>query len=250
MLLVIDIGNTNITLGIYEKDNLLGIHRIETNVCYSRKDYELILKEQLAKYKISKIFVGSVVEELNDIIPEACKNVFGIEALMFSSHLNTGVKLDISNPESVGSDRIANAYYALKNYHVPCIVVDLGSATTFDIISADGKFIGGIIMPGINMQLEALHEKTSKLPKIKIQDVENVVGIDTQSAILSGVIRGHACAIEGLIEHCEKELNQKVTIIATGGLANCVAKYMNRKFLKINPTLTLDGFKELYYLNI
>ena len=249
MLLVLDVGNTNITLGIYDENGIVDTLRLVSDKTFSVKDYEKILKELLSKYDIKECIIGSVVDELNNVLKEACDKAFGVDALVFKSVLKTGVELDVAKPETVGVDRIANAYAAKKLYSTPCIVVDLGSATTFDILSKEGKFFGGIIMPGVNMQLNSLSEKTSKLPKIEPEKISKVIGVDTKTCILSGVIRGHACAIEGLISQCEAEIGEKVTVIATGGLSSLVSEYMSRKFDYINPTLTLDGFKLLYELN-
>lgn len=249
MLLVLDIGNTNITLGLYNGDELIETFRLASDKNLLAEDYFSSLKKILADYKISKCIIGSVVKELDNVLKAACDRAFNINTLIFSLNLKTGVELDVAKPETVGADRIANAYAAKKLYSTPCIVVDLGSATTFDILSKEGKFFGGIIMPGINMQLNSLSEKTSKLPKIEPEQVEKVIGVDTKTCILSGVIRGHACAIDGLIAQCEKEIGQKVMVIATGGLSQLIVQYMERKFDYINPTLTLDGFKHLYELN-
>ena len=249
MLLVLDIGNTNITLGLYNGDELVETFRLLSDKSLLAEDYLLSLKKILANYEISKCIIGSVVKELDNVLKEACDRAFNINTLVFNSNLKTGVELDVAKPETVGADRIANAYAAKKLYSTPCIVVDLGSATTFDILSKEGKFFGGIIMPGINMQLNSLSEKTSKLPKIEPEQIEKVIGVDTKTCILSGVIRGHACAIEGLIDQCEKEIGERVTVIATGGLSQLIVQYMKRKFDYINPTLTLDGFKLLYELN-
>ena len=249
MVLAVDIGNTNITLGLYKADVLVETFRLVSDKNLSAEDYFNSLKKILPNYEISKCIIGSVVKELDDILKKACDRAFNVESLVFDSSLKTGVVLDVSKPETVGADRVANAYAAKKLYSTPCIVVDLGSATTFDILSKEGKFFGGIIMPGINMQLNSLCEKTSKLPKIEPERVEKAIGTDTKTCILSGVIRGHACAIEGLITQCEKEIGEKVTVIATGGLSQLIAQYMERNFDHINPTLTLDGFKFLYELN-
>ena len=137
----------------------------------------------------------------------------------------------------------------MKLYDAPVIVVDSGSATTFDIVSADGNFVGGIIMPGVEMQLQSLYRNTSKLPEIEISDSDFVIGNSTESAILSGVVRGTACAIDGLISQCESEIGEDVMVIATGGCSEFLSKYMTREFDEINPELTLYGLKYLYEIN-
>lgn len=250
MLLVIDIGNTNITLGIYEQENLVKIFRLTSNTNKSIEYYKKSILEYTKAYDITDCIIASVVDGFDLKIKKTCDEIFGIDSFIFNSACKTGVFVTSENLKSVGVDRIANAYASYLLYPQPSIVVDVGSATTFDIVSCEGAFIGGLIMPGINMQLNSLCEKTSKLPKIEIEEVDNVIGTDTKSCILSGVIRGQACAIEGLIEQCEKELKQKVTLISTGGLNSYIVKYMNKKIDYINSELTLLGLKKLYELNV
>ena len=134
-------------------------------------------------------------------------------------------------------------------YSKPAIIVDLGTATTFDILDKFGNFIGGVIMPGLNLQFRALNKSTSKLPRIEAGAVDSAIGNNTADAILSGVIRGSACAIEGLIEQCEKELGENAVIVATGGYSGLISKYMKRQFDFVNPYLTLEGLRFLYELN-
>ena len=249
MLLTVDIGNTNITCGIYQEEVLVKIIRLNSDKTKSVKIFINELKNNTKDFVITNCFIGSVVDELNQTFKQACNNAFEIDTCVFNTNSKTGIFLDVKNPETVGADRIANAYAAYKKYSCPCIVIDMGSATTFDILSKDGNFFGGIIMPGIEMQLNSLCEKTSKLPKINIEKIDHVIGKDTKTCILSGVLRGHICAIEGLIKECEKEIGEKVTVIATGGLSSLVSKYINRKIDYIEPNLTLDGFRMLYELN-
>lgn len=153
------------------------------------------------------------------------------------------------NLDEVGADRIANAAGAYILYKHPVIVIDFGTATTFDIVNPLGEFIGGVIAPGINLQLKTLNRFTSKLPRIDAAISPSAIGNNTVDAILSGVIRGCACMIDGLIEQCEKELGERAVIVATGGYSNYIAEYMKRPFDFINPTLTLEGLRHLYNIN-
>ena len=162
---------------------------------------------------------------------------------------NFGLKIFTPHPEAVGIDRIANIA-AARHFNQPAIVIDLGTATTFDITNKDGDFCGGIIMPGVNIQLKSLNDYTSKLPLITPKGVKKVISNTTDDCILAGVVKGHACAIEGLITECEKELEQKVTIIGTGGLCSLISEHMKRPFDYIEPNLTLIGLKELYKTSI
>jgi len=247
LLLIADIGNTNITLGLFDGKKLVKTFRLISEKSFSYDDY-IIELEKLGLENINECFICSVVDEINDSFKKACDELYKIKSLIFNDYSSLEILSEINNPSMVGVDRIANAYASVQLYSQPSIVIDLGSATTFDIISENKKFFGGIIMPGVNMQLNSLCEKTSKLPQIKAKEIDDVIGIDTETAILSGVIRGHASAIDGLISDCEKEMNSHVTIILTGGLSSLVSKYMHRKADYINENLTLEGFRYLYDL--
>lgn len=249
MILVLDIGNTNITCGLYQNEDLIKKFRLISDKNKQVEEYVKELINNTKEYKVTGCIIGSVVDELNKKIEQACNVAYKIESFLYDNSFKTGILLDVEKPESVGVDRIANAYVAYKKYNTPIIVIDMGSATTFDIISNEGKFFGGIIMPGVEMQLNSLCEKTSKLPRINIENIESVIGRDTKTCILSGVIRGHACAIEGLINQCEKELSEKATIVVTGGLSSLLSKYISRNIDFYEPNLTLDGFRLLYELN-
>ena len=249
MLLAVDIGNTSITLGVFENEVILETFRLASDKELPQEEYEILLHSLFKKYNIGDCIIASVVDELNRTIKNAVDNVFHINSFLLTNKSNLGIKLKLKNPSEAGADRIANACGAYVLYTKPAIIVDLGTATTFDIINSDGDFIGGVIMPGLNLQFRSLNNSTSKLPKIEAGTVDKAIGDCTHNAILSGVIRGSACAIEGLIGQCEKELGQKAVIIATGGYSELIAKYMTRKFDFVNPYLTLEGLRFLYELN-
>ena len=249
MLLAIDIGNTNITLGIFEDASILETFRLASDKELPQEEYEILLHSLLKKYDITACMIASVVDELSLVIKHACDNVFHISSILLGPKLNLGIKVNLKNPKEAGADRIANACGAYVLYSKPAIIVDLGTATTFDILDKSGNFIGGVIMPGLNLQFRALNKSTSKLPRIEADTVDYAIGNNTADAILSGVIRGSACAIEGLIEQCEKELGEKAVIIATGGYSGLISRYMKRRFDFVNPYLTLEGLRFLYELN-
>lgn len=249
MLLAVDIGNTNITLGVFENENILETYRLPSDRELPQEEYEILLHTLFKKYNIQACIIASVVDELNRTFKHAADNVFHLDSMLLTNKLNLGIKLRLKNPKEAGADRIANACGAYVLYSKPAIIVDLGTATTFDILDKNGDFLGGVIMPGLNLQFRALNSNTSKLPKIEADTVDNAIGDNTADAILSGVIRGSACAIEGLIAQCEKELGSKAVIIATGGYSSLISKYMDRKFDFVNPYLTLEGLRFLYELN-
>ena len=159
------------------------------------------------------------------------------------------ITLKLKNNSEIGADRIANGVRAYEIYKQAVIVVDFGTATTFDIVNGKGEFIGGIIAPGLGTQLNSLGRATEKLPELKVAEIEHFIGDCTTDAILSGVIRGTACMIDGMLENCISELNESPVIIGTGGLCNIIAKYMTKKFDAINPNLTLEGLRDLFPLN-
>ena len=249
MLLTADIGNTSITLGLFEDDALVEEFRLASDKDLPLEEYEVLLKSLFKDYKIDGCMISSVVEELNEKFKEAVKNVFKFEPLFLSTKINTGIKIALDNPEEAGADRIANAAGAYVLYSEPVIVVDFGTATSFDIVNKNGEFIGGVIAPGLNLQLKTLNKFTSKLPRIDAAISNHAIGSNTTDAILSGVIRGSASMIDGLVEQCEKELGEKAVLVATGGYSGLISKYLKRQFDYINPTLTLEGLRYLYQLN-
>lgn len=249
MLLTVDIGNTSITLGLFDDNALIEEFRLASDKDLSLEEYEVLLKTLFKPSKINGCIIASVVEELNKKFKTAVDNTFKINSILLTSNCNTGVKIAIKNPKEAGADRIANACGAFMLYERPCIVIDFGTATSFDIVSEKGEFLGGIIAPGLNLQMKVLNKFTSKLPKIDVATSEHAIGTNTSEAILSGVIRGSACMIDGLVEQCEAELGSKATLIATGGYSGLISSYLKRPFDFINPTLTLEGLRFLYNLN-
>lgn len=249
MLLTADIGNTSITLGLFDNDALVEKYRLASDKDLSLEEYEVLLKSLFKEFKIDGCIISSVVEELTKKFKTAVDNVFKLSSIILTTKINTGVKICLTTPKEAGADRIANAAGAYVLYSHPVIVVDFGTATTFDIVNAKGEFIGGIIAPGVALQLKALNKFTSKLPRIEVSPSNSAIGHNTNDAILSGVLRGSAAMIDGLVEQCEKELGKKAVIVATGGYSGLIANYLKRQFDFINPTLTLEGLRYLYQIN-
>ena len=249
MLLTADIGNTSITLGIFEEDALVEEYRLASDKDLSLEEYEVLLKSLFKEFKVDGCIISSVVEELTNKFKSAVDNVFKFKSVVLSTEINTGVEILLDNPAEAGADRIANAAGAYVLYNHPVIVVDFGTATTFDIVNGKGQFIGGVIAPGVTLQLKALNKFTSKLPRIDVTLSNSAIGHNTTDAILSGVLRGSAAMIDGLVEQCEKELGQRAVLVATGGYSGLIANYLKRPFDFINPTLTLEGLRYLYQIN-
>ena len=253
MLLVIDIGNTNTSLGIFKGDELINTFSLSSDIKKTADEYGIsllaILNHNNLVREIKGAIVSSVVPQLCETYKSAILKYLNIEALSLSYKSKLPVKLDLDNNKEIGADRIANAAAAAKKYKLPAIVIDFGTATTFDIIDKNSRFIGGIIAPGLKIQAKSLSQFTSKLPKLKIEAPKKAIGKDTISAMLSGIVLGHKCLIEGMVKKCEEELGEKATIIATGGFSSVLFENFDKVLNYIDKDLTLFGLRELYYLN-
>ena len=250
MLLTLDIGNTSTTIGLFDGDNLVETWSIASEKHRSEDEIGILLinlfKIHNYEDKVDSACLCSVVVCLTERYKNALKRYLGIEPFVVSNKTTNLLNYCVDYPEEVGADRIVNAFATYSIYKKTCIVVDMGTATSFDIVRGNGDFLGGIICAGMKIQAESLKKFTSKLPLIKIEAPQNAIGANTIDAMLSGIVRGHACMIDGLITECEKELGEKAVIIATGGYSDMVAEYMNRKFDSINPNITLEGLKIVY----
>lgn len=253
MLLVIDIGNTNTSIGIFEKDNLIKTFSISTDAKKTEDEYGIVLLTILnhnnIASKIEGAIISSVVVQLSEIYKNALLKYLNIQAVNLSYKSKLPITLNLDNNKEIGADRIANAAAAKIKYKLPAIVIDFGTATTFDIVDKNSRFIGGIITPGLKIQAKSLAQFTSKLPKLKIEAPKSAIGKNTIDAMLSGIVIGHISMIEGMVKRCEKELGEKPTVIATGGFSPVVFEKMENVLNYIDKDLTLFGLKELYYLN-
>lgn len=254
MLLAIDAGNTSITFGIYDEDNLIKKFSLSSDKCRSVDEYGVLISSILKENNLLNIkhaILASVVPTLSGVLKEAVTTYLHIDILEVNTKSNTGISYNIDNPKELGADRIANAVAATDMIqNKPIIVVDFGTATNFDVISANKEFLGGAIAPGINISSMALSKYTSLLPKTRVEKPAATIGTNTIDCILSGIIIGHAKMIDGIIENTEKELGAKAVIIATGGYNDIVKQYMKRSFDFIEPNLTLHGIKLIFDKNI
>ena len=253
MLLVVDIGNTNTTLGVFDGENLINTFSFSSDTKKTEDEYGIMLLSVLNHNhladKIKGAMVSSVVPQLCEIFKNAIKKYLDIEPVSLSYKSKMPIKLALKNNKEIGADRIANASAVCYKYKLPAIVIDFGTATTFDIVDVDKSFIGGIIAPGLKIQAKALSQFTSKLPKLKIETPKSAIGVDTISAMLSGIVLGHGAMIEGMIKKCEAELGKKATVVVTGGYSPILFENMENVFNYIDKDLTLYGLKELYDLN-
>ena len=252
MILVADIGNTTITLGVYEQEKLLASWRLASDKKRSEDEYGVLILNFLKHANLHKQLAGaaisSVVIPLTERIKIAIEKYLDVKTLVVNHKTNLGIEIAIDAPEEAGPDRLVNAFAASKLYPQPVIVVDFGTATTFDIVN-NNKFIGGMITAGIKIQADALSNFTSRLPNVKIEAPKNAIGTNTIDAMLSGLVRGHSCMIDGMVEACEKELGKKATIVATGGYSPIISDNLKRPFDVINPELTLEGLRLIWEKN-
>ena len=253
MLLVIDIGNTNTSIGVFDNEKLIKTFSLSSDIKKTDDEYGIslltLLNHTNLTQKIKGAIVSSVVPQLCEIYKNAVTKYLNITPVSLSYKSKMPINLSLKNNKEIGADRIANATAATIKYKLPAIVIDFGTATTFDIVDKNANFIGGMIAPGLKIQAQSLAQFTSKLPKLKIEAPKEAIGKDTINAMLSGIVLGHRCMIEGMIKKCEKELGQKATVVATGGYSSVLFENMDNVLNHIDKDLTLFGLKELYKLN-
>ncbi len=253
MLLAIDIGNTQILMGVFKKDQLLFHARLHSDSMKTADEYgvgllQLLSTRNINKEQIKNIIISCVTPPLLHTLTNMIKDYLNASPIVVDSHLNTGIKIKIENPAEVGADRIVNAAAARELYGGPVIIVDFGTATTFDVVTGKGEYIGGAIAPGIGISLDALFEKTSMLPKIEIKKPQMAIGAGTIPALQSGIFYGYTGLVENLVGKISAEMEKKPMVIATGGLAELVAGESSI-IDKINPLLTLTGLRIIFERN-
>ena len=253
MLLAIDVGNTNLTLGLYEGDQLGPRWRLATDHERMPDEYGLqfvglLTHEALKAKDISGICLASVVPPLTSRIVQACNQYLGREPLVVDAGVKTGVRVRYENPKAVGADRIADAAAVQRLYGGPACVVDFGTATTFDGISKEGDYLGGAIAPGIGIAAEALFLRTAKLPRVDLQRPPNAIGRNTVHAMQSGLLFGYVALVEGMVDRFRMELGDDMKVIATGGLGEIIAAE-TEVIQVVAPWLTLEGLRIIWNLN-
>ena len=254
MLLVIDIGNSSIVLGIFKERKIFKDWRVGTNKTGSCDEYGIILLS-LFKHsgvdlqEISGAVISCVVPSLEAVFTEAIKKYIGIVPLVVSPGIKTGMPILYNNPKEVGADRIVNAIGAYEKYKKEAIIIDFGTATTFDYVSAKGEYLGGTITPGVMISLESLCEKASKLPRVELRKPKAVIGKDTVSSMQSGIFYGYVSLVDGMVEKINNEMKGDPIVIATGGLASLIASGAKR-IDKVEPHLTLDGLQIVHERNL
>lgn len=253
MLFVLDVGNTNTVLGVYKGDELLARWRLTTERERTVDEYGILCRNlfMLAKLdptEITAMAISSVVPPLNFTLYKMATTYFNLEPLFVNPSKNSGIKIHYENPQDVGADRVVNAVAAFHKYGGPSIVVDFGTATTFDAISADGDYLGGVITPGIHISSEALFLRAARLPRVQITHPDKVVGTSTIMSIQSGLYHGYIGLVDGILTKMIEELGEQKTIVATGGLAPLIGKG-STLIREIDDNLLLEGLKLIYERN-
>jgi type III pantothenate kinase len=253
MLLVIDAGNSNLTLGVFRGAELVAQWRLLTDRDKSAAQYgqvisELLTRDHVAIKDIDGIAIASVVPQLDGALAEIAANDFGVTPLFVNHTTDTGLKLLYDTPAELGADRIVDAAAALAKYGAPCIVVDFGTATTFNAVNPAHEYLGGVIAPGVMISAEALFARAAKLPRVEIKRPEKVIATSTRGAMQSGLYYGYAGLVDRVLEQMIAELGSHPRVIATGGLAPVIAS-ASTLIEKIDTTLTLDGLRLIYERN-
>ncbi len=253
MLLAIDIGNTNITIGMFEEDKLRATWRIATGLHRMADEYAVILLNLLRQQgldapDVTKVSMCSVVPPLTAIFEELYQRYFNVAPLVVRAGVKTGVRIRMDNPSEVGPDRIADAAAAYNLYGGPVIIVDLGTATAFDTISKEGDYLGGALAPGLSMAAESLFTGTAMLPRVGLTRPERAIGTNTIAAMQSGLVFGYVGLVEGIIARIQQELGEKAKVVATGGHAKLIAKETSVIDV-VNTDLTLIGLRLIFLMN-
>jgi type III pantothenate kinase len=249
MLMVVDAGNTNIVFAVHDGENWVGTWRIATEAQRTSDEYAVWLLglfslTGIKREKIDRAVIGTVVPAALYHLRRLCRDWFEVEPLVARAQLDWGFEIKVDNPEEVGADRLLNSLAAHQAYRGPLVVVDFGTATTFDVVDADGAYLGGVIAPGINLSIEALHRAAARLPRIGIGRPQAVIGRSTVPAMQSGIYWGYVALIEGLVARIQAEYGSTLKVIATGGLAPLLAEGTT-VIARIDPDLTLDGLRLL-----
>ena len=250
MLLALDIGNTNITLGVFDGEKLAATWRLSTDRSKMLDEYSIMLNQLLtlrgmAVEDIDAAALCSVVPPLTPMFVELCQQYFSVEPLVVAAGTRTGIRILYDNPRDVGADRIVDAAAAMKLYGGPVIVVDMGTATVFDAVTAEGDYLGGAIAPGMAIAHDALFSNTSQLRRVELVSPSTPIGRNTIHAIQSGIVLGYAELVRGMVARFDKELGGGAKVVATGGMAHIIEKEAG-VFDDVNPDLTLTGLRLIH----
>ena len=253
MILVFDVGNTNMAIGVYKGKEMLTHWRIKTDEGRTSDEYGMLLRDLFTFHgiemiQIQAVVISSVVPSLMMELERTSQQYFSCKPLVVGPGVKTGLAIKYDNPREVGADRVVNAVAAYHKYEGPLIIVDFGTATTFCVVNEKGEYLGGAISPGIKVSTEALVVKAAKLPRVELIKPRNIIGKNTISSMQSGIIYGFVGQVEGIINRIQKEIGGNARVIATGGLAPTIARETESIHI-IDELLTLDGLRIIYELN-
>lgn len=254
MVLAVDIGNTNVTLGVYRDERFILTARLATEVGRTSDQYAIDIKDVLSLHgedyrQIEGCIISSVVPAVGDAVARAINYLCGIKPMVLGPGLKTGLNIKIDNPAQLGADLAAGAVGALSKYPTPCIVIDIGTATTISLLGKNGEFLGGSIAAGVRLTLKALFENTAQLPSVNIEAPQSVIGTNTVDCMKSGLVFGAAAMIDGLIERMESEQGKVNTVVATGGLSKEIIRHCKYDII-YDENLLLDGLLTIYKKNL
>ncbi len=253
MILVFDVGNTNMVIGVFDEDKLLTDWRIRTDAFRTCDEYGMILNSlftynRLNTHNVSAVIISSVVPSLMMELEELSYKYFFCKPLIVGPGIKTGLAIKYDNPREVGADRVVNAVGAYAKYGGPLIIIDFGTATTFCVVNAKGDYLGGAIAPGIKTSTDALVARAAKLPRVELIKPKFLIGKNTVQSMQSGIIYGFAGQIEGIVNRMKKEIEGEVQVIATGGLAALMAEETD-VIDTVDELLTLNGLRIIYEIN-
>ena len=254
MLICIDIGNSNITIGTFRGEDLQFTARLATDTRRTSDQYAIEISDIISLYNvdlnsITEAAISSVVPTVGSAIEKAIKRLFNITPIVLGPGIKTGLNIKIDNPAQLGADLAAGAVGSLAKYPTPTIIIDMGTASTISVLGKNGEFLGGVIAAGVKLTLDALTSRTAQLPSVSIEAPKKVIGTNTADSMRSGLIIGQSAMIDGLITRIERELGETATVVATGGLAPDVVSECDHEIL-IDDNLHLDGLRILHNKNI
>ena len=253
MLLVVDVGNTNTVLGLFDGDQLVHDWRIRTVVDHTVDEYGMLIynlykTSRISSRKIQDIIISCVVPPMLNILEPLCQKYFNLKPLIVGPGVKTGMPIFYDNPREVGADRIVNAVAGYEKYKKDLIIVDFGTATTFDYVSEKGEYMGGCISPGIMISSDALFERAAKLPRVELSKPKSIVAKDTVSSMQAGIMYGYAGLVDGICDRMKAEVKSNPLVVATGGLAKIVAPE-TKSIDVVDEMLTLEGLRIIYLRN-